>query len=213
MFKITSFYRLLSFVLLILYTSFFIVPTNLFSQQKKETTEQEKKKSKIIFNEQISDSIRVSTSTDTSKSNIIFKKSYFLKRDKIRLISTEKFELYGEEKMIGNKGKFLIQAIGNNQRAIDMVNQAYKIREKGNVFMVLAGVGVFVGLLTIPYVEVGQTRSGNYITTYFWIPPITIGGILGGIGYSKYNSLEKNLDNAIKVYNEDLIIQKQDDNY
>lgn len=212
MFKITSFHRLLSFVLLITFTSFFMGPTNLFSQQQKELEEQEKKNPKIIFKKPISDSTKISTSADTSKGKIIFKKSYFSKEDEIRLISCEKFELYGEVKMVGEKGKFLIQAMGNNHRSIKMVNQAYKTKENGKVLMGLGVVATLATLLTIPYVEVGKAKSGGYVTTYYWLPCITIGSIIGGIGYSKYNSLEKKLDEAVRKYNEDLIIQKQDNN-
>ena len=110
--------------------------------------------------------------------------------------------------MVGKKGEYLIQAMGSNQRAIGMVNEAYKAKETGTLLMGLGVATALVTLALLPTVELGSTESGEYVTTYYWLPFITIGGIIGGIGYVKYNSVEKKLDEAVKMYNEDLVIQK-----
>lgn len=210
MFMTTSHHRFVSFFLLLLFLNFFLGTTKILAQQQNKTNNQEKKKSKIIFNKQLSDSTKIDTSADTSKSKITFGKSYFLKKDEIKLISSKEFEMYGETKMVGEKGELLIRAMGNNQHAIEMINLSYKTKKTGKVLMGLGVVISLVTLFTLPYVELGGTESGGYKTTYYWFPFITIGAVVGGIGYAKYNSLEKNIDKAIKVYNADLIMQKPD---
>lgn len=211
MFRVTSFHRLMSILLSILFIRFFFNTSKIFAQEQEQPLNKELLKPKVIFNNQVPDSTVNFKSTDTTKAKVIFNKSFFLRKDAIRLISSTQFELHGEERMVGDRGQFLIEAMNKNQRAIDGVHQAYKTKDTGTTLMVLAGVGFVVGLLTIPTVELGQEQSGNTVTTYYWLPPVTIAAILGGIGYAKHSSLEKKLDDAVKIYNDDLINQKQDD--
>lgn len=211
MFKITLIHRIISSCLLILFINLSISSSNVFSQQQNETKPKKEIKPKIIFENQGSDTIKSSSLQDTTKSKIIFKNSYFMKKDELKLISSKKFEFKGEEKMVGDKGEYLIEAMGSNQRAISMVNEAYKTKENGKLLMVLGVAAALVTLAIIPAVELGSTESGGYVTTYYWLPFITVGCIVGGIGYSKYNSVEKKLDEAVKIYNEDLVIQTEND--
>ena len=203
MFKISLVHRIISSFLLIFLINLFISSTLVFSQQqtKKEI------KPKIIFKQQSADTTK-SSLQDTTKSKIVFTNSFFAKKNELKLISSKKFEFRSEEKMVGKKGEYLIQAMGSNQRAIGMVNEAYKAKETGTLLMGLGVATALVTLALLPTVELGSTESGEYVTTYYWLPFITIGGIIGGIGYVKYNSVEKKLDEAVKMYNEDLVIQK-----
>lgn len=199
--------RFPSIFFLLIYLYLFINPSQSYCQQDSDSTQTEKRKPRIIFKNQQNESLNVLPS-DSTKANIIFKKSYYLKQGKINLLNEDKFQLYDEEKFVGDEGEFLIEAFGSNQRAIDQVNEAYRIKDQGNLFMILAGVGVIIGLATIPMVKIGESNSGHYTTTYYWLPPVTIGTILGGIGYAKYTSLESNLDKAVKMYNDDLSDQE-----
>ena len=146
-----------------------------------------------------------------TKPKIIFKDSYFAKKDELKLISSQQFEYKGEQKMVGDRGVFLKLAMSDNQRAISMVDEAYRARENGKLLMGLGVAAALVTIATLPYVEVGSTETDVSVTTYYWFPFITIGCIFGGMGYSKYVSLEKHLDNAVRSYNEDLTIPDRND--
>jgi hypothetical protein len=203
MVKMTLFRRFMTLFFSIIAIRFFLIAGKTFAQEQEPPIQNEMIKPKIIFDNQSSDSAIVPKPGDGAK--IIFKKSYLVKKDALRLISSTQFEMYGQEKMIGDKGQFLIEAMKNDQRAIDRVHQAYRKKESGDLLMVLAGVGFVVGMLTIPTVDIGETQSGNTVTTYYWLPPVTIAAVLGGIGYARHSSLEKSLDDAIKTYNDNMV--------
>ena len=199
---------------MILFLNLFLHPASILSQQVDETKNQTEKKPNIIFKSTRTDSTVVKPNQNTMNNNIIFKNNFYNKNEnKIELISEDRYSINGEEKMVGEEGGFLIQEMGDNQLAIDMVKDAYSSKDTGSLLMVLGGVGAAVALATIPTVELNESSSGNTTTTIYWIPAVTIGLAIGGYGYVKYTSLESDLRSAVNQYNKDLDKQESEDDY
>ncbi|MBU8922661.1 MAG: hypothetical protein KOO63_12655 [Bacteroidales bacterium] len=199
MYKNPRIKRIISLVLLMCFT----FSVNLSAQQTSEKESDKSTKKKIVFQKDTG-----STAADSLKalkeSRIIFKKNTYSQTDVLKLVTTKTFEKGGQRKDIGENGQNIILAMGDNQEAIDMVNGAYKTRKSGKALMVVGVIAALATLIALPVVELGEQDSDSYTTTYYFLPFVAVGTILGGIGFTKYHSLEGNLHKAVKVYNKDL---------
>ena len=165
-------------------------------------------KPKIIFNNEkveinsTSNSIPAKDSTKVAK--IIFKQNLKLDSQLIELLSEHQYKIGGHDFMVGDNGDNLKQSMGNKLEAIRKVDHAYSKRKTGLALMILGGVVAVVGIAATSTWVTHEEDNGAYRTTYYWIPGITIGAILGGIGYVSYTSVHKNLREAVDFYNSGL---------
>lgn len=164
--------------------------------------EEEKKdvQPKIIFKKSLQpDSLQSQLKgPDTTCQKVIFKKSALLKSEKIELLSSKQFKLHDETRMIGDKGMNLKKAMGQNPEAVALVDKAYQKHSKGKALMVLGGVVMVVGYAAPLLIAQSETTTG------YWSPGVTAGAIIAGVGLSKQSGLTKNLQNAVKAYNDRL---------
>ncbi|MGA2506296.1 MAG: hypothetical protein ABSF80_02340 [Chitinispirillaceae bacterium] len=150
------------------------------------------------------DSVASVVTKSAQKSNISFSPRYYHNKDMLTLLSNSEFTLNGETLLVGDKGGNLIKAMGSDTRSIQLVHDAYRARRAGTIWMIVAGVAALVTAVTIPYVELSREDNGYTTTTIFWLPPVTIGVVFGGIGFVQYSSLERKLDKAVHAYNDDV---------
>ncbi len=160
---------------------------------------------KIIFN----DSQQKDTSTyqvsDTNKQKIIFQKNINDSNDNIELLSSEQFRYRGEMHSVGNDGVNIKKAMSQNLKAVEMVENAYRKRSTGTILMIVGGITVVAGyVLPTTWVKLDEHKSGSYIETWYWFPGVTLGAVIGGIGYSKHSSLTGNLNKAVDFYKQSL---------
>lgn len=147
------------------------------------------------------DSLQASAAGQTEKPKVIFTKSLQLDEKKIELISTDYFNFGGEKRSVGDDGAGLKRAMGINSEAADLVDRAYSKRTTGAVLMGIGGAIAVVGLvLQSSHVQLSSS-SGNNTATVYWMPGVTIGTIVGAIGYIQYSSLRRNLYEAVDFYN------------
>lgn len=165
---------------------------------------------KIIFkNSQQQDSSIIQI-PDTNKQKIIFKKSINDNSENIELLSSEQFRYRGEMHLIGDDGFNIKKVMSQNPKAVEMVENAYSKRSTGTILMIVGGITVVAGyILPTTWVKLDENKSGSYIETWYWFPGVTLGAVLGGIGYSNYSSLTGKLKEAVDFYNRSLIQQNE----
>ena len=210
MYRITNSHRIISVFLITLFFNLVIGSTFASAQQKNTQALLNNSTANNMSTIQIPDSTKIHFFQDQQKAKIIFNEEYFEKKIELKLISSSKFEVEGETKLVGQKGINLKAAMGENTNAIALVDDAYRVRESGMLLMGLGVAAALVTFLVAPAVEIGETESGYYTTTYYWLPFVTVGCVLGGLGLAKYNSLERRLSVAVLTYNDDLNRPKDD---
>ena len=175
----------------------------LFSQENNQDN-----KPKIIFNknaQKLSNDQMISN-TDSTKGKIIFSKDILVKSELITLRSSREFQKNNNKYLIGEKGFNLKNEMVNNELSKSLVDQAYNKQSSGTALMVIGGAIMLAGyILPSTWVELDEQQSGNYVKTWYWLPGVTIGCIIGGIGLSKRSSLTKDLQKAVDKYNEDFV--------
>lgn len=200
MFHLTTIHRIIALGLSVLIIGITSIPA----------LAQEKTNPRIIFKDTAPvDTTKISVpaaTVDSTGAAVIFKKEP-ARDDIITLISSDQFRFHEKVSDVGDGGELLKKAMGNNKRAIDMVDAAYSSRSLGTLLMILGGITIIIGIVTIPTtkVDLGSTSDGSYQVSYFWLPLVTLGTLIGGFGWIKHSGLSKNLREAVQTYNDDLL--------
>lgn len=161
---------------------------------------------KIIFNNSHEKDTSTTQISDTNKQKIIFQKNINDSNDNIELLSSEQFRYRGEMYLIGDDGFNLKSAMSQNPKAVEMVEKAYSKRSTGTILMIVGSITVVAGyILPTTWVKLDENKSGSYIETWYWFPGVTLGAVVGGIGYSNYSSLTGKLKEAVEFYNQSII--------
>ncbi|MGE5682091.1 MAG: hypothetical protein ACM34K_14580 [Bacillota bacterium] len=200
--------------------AFFFISTAVLSGQDSTKISDAVKKPRIIFNSsEVSqkDSLAKSPVQEPSaiadsanmglqsKPKITFKKNLILDENKIELISEDRFRFGSSESLVGQSGEELKKAMGKNFEAVAMVDGAYSKKSVGAVLMGIGGAVAIASIaLQSTWVKQEEQQHGNVTVTRYWIPGITIGAIIGAIGYVQFSSLKRNLNEAVEYYNSKL---------
>lgn len=179
------------------------------SEAESDASNQEDSKSKIIFNDRLIKEPETSEAESNSsergkvKSKIIFKDRFIrkeaMKDEMIKICSGGQFEVYGEKRFIGEDGIFLKQAMGGDIAAISLVDNAYAKRKNGVVLMVIGGAIELTGMV------LSMAIFGEYY------PGAIPGALIIGAGAYRYFGLNRELDNAVAVYNDNLLNRKPEE--
>ncbi|TAK54775.1 MAG: hypothetical protein EPO24_12810 [Bacteroidetes bacterium] len=177
--------------------------------QGDSTGNQESGKPKIIFKAEPGQH-NISPSqirSDSSKPKIIFQDNAALDSRKIILQSSEYYQMDGQTYPVGEDGVNLKMAMQSNPEAVEKVASAYRKRTTGTVLMVLGGGLAVAGVVvSSTHVTVSEQTSGNTTYSVVWLPLVTAGVIVGGIGYVNHSALGSNLQEAVQLYNDSLTV-------
>ncbi len=196
---------ILVLVVFVIYISPIFSACFLYAQEKAPEKDADNKP-KIIFKSSAEpDSLkRQSTKPDTAKPKIIFENKQLLISGQIKLLTTKQFRVDDQTHFVGENAINLKGFMGRNPEAIALIDQAYDKHNTGTTLMVIGGIVAAAGF-ALP-LKIAETETSYYL----WFPGVTLGVVIGGIGFSKYNSLKRDLFDAVKMYNENLARQNPD---